>query len=175
MKYTSIRCLLSLPASIQHTGSRLQSYSGDSLQKTIYFQSNDLKDDHHCVAAEINSSVFGLTMFDDEDRSNSSGGGRRVDNLGPILLSPGGTFNMPADTGFNMGFSEPADKSSADDDVSQTNNSSANTESNPASDSNYQLIKRDLFGGAISMQIPGSFQDVSTMREVWKRNHAFLK
>jgi hypothetical protein len=107
-------------------------------------------------------------MFDQEDRSNSSGGGRRVDNLGPILLSPGGTFNMPADSGFSLNVSEPAVKSSIDCDSPQSKLLNQNSESNPASDSNYQLVKRDLFGGAISMQIPGSFQDVSEMREVRK-------
>jgi hypothetical protein len=117
-------------------------------------------------------------MFGQEDRSNSSGGGRRVDNLGPILLSPGGTFNMPADSSFSSNVSEPAVKTSVDRNSPQSKLFNQNSESNPTSDSNHQLIKRDLFGGAISMQIPGSFQDVSEMREVRKmirmscRNHS---
>ena len=131
-------------------------------------------------------------MFDQEDRGNSSGGGinpesagkvppglnnnntrlppggRRVDNLGPILLSPGGTFNMPADSGFSVNDSESAENSDAEGDSPQSKLLNQNSDGNPASDSNNQLIKRDLFGGAISMQIPGSFQDVSEMREVCK-------
>jgi hypothetical protein len=102
------------------------------------------------------------------DVRSSSGGGRRVDNHGPILLSPGGTFNMPPDAGLSLNTTvSPTKKNakSADSD-SPLSKQVPSPDCNQTSDLNYQLIKRDLFGGAISIQIPGSFQDVSTMREV---------
>lgn len=73
---------------------------------------------------------------------------------------------MPADSGFNINVSEPTNKIRFDNDSPQSKLLNQNSDSNPASDLNHQLIKRDLFGGAISIEIPGSFQDVSEMREV---------
>jgi hypothetical protein len=43
---------------------------------------------------------------------------------------------------------------------------SPNADSCRASDSRRELTTQGLYGGAISIQIPASFQDVSTIREV---------
>ena len=102
------------------------------------------------------------------DVRSSSGGGRRVDNHGPILLSPGGTFNMPPDAGLSLNTTVSPTKKNAksSDSDSPLSKQVSSPDSNQSPDLNYQLIKRDLFGGAMSIQIPGSFQDVSTMRDV---------
>lgn len=103
-----------------------------------------------------------------DDARSSSGGGRRVDNHGPILLSPGGTFNMPPDAGLNLNTAvSPAKRNAkSSDSDSPLSKQIPSPDSSQTSDVNNQLIKRDLFGGAISIQMPGSFQDVSTMRDV---------
>jgi hypothetical protein len=106
-------------------------------------------------------------MSKNEKVDDVSTGGRRVDNHGPILMSPGGSFNIPKkEEAFGCGLS-PA--------TSPKGNSPASSSSGKFSDSSETKTKvkdisesvRQLFGGALSMQVPASFQDVSNIREVW--------
>ena len=100
----------------------------------------------------------------------STNSGRRVDNTGPILMSPGGTFNIsslnngPTRNSLHSPSRHPSPNAKPPQEIA------ANQESNL----NNQLILRELFGGAMSIKIPGSFQDVSTIREVFKLATIFL-
>ena len=89
--------------------------------------------------------------------------GRRVDNTGPILMSPGGTFNISSlVNGLNNNSPHVASKSPSPD---------ARPTEGIASNANNQLLLRELFGGAMSIKVPGSFQDVSAIREVTEKKH----
>jgi hypothetical protein len=91
----------------------------------------------------------------------SLGGGRKVDNDGPILMSPGGSFNIPKkEEAFGCGLS-PASSTKGRSPNLSSSSSETQTKIKGISES-----VRQLFGGALSMQVPASFQDVSSIREV---------
>ena len=106
----------------------------------------------------------------DSSKKGSGSSGRRVDNMGPILMSPGGTFKVPPQNIFNPANAATATPPSrSPSKVSR----SVDLEGGVAAlerlleipDPN-ELVLRELFGGALSMQIPRSFEDVSIIREV---------
>jgi hypothetical protein len=97
----------------------------------------------------------------DEVDDVSLGGGRKVDNNGPILMSPGGSFNIPKkEEAFGCGLS-PATSPKGRSPTLSSSSSETQTKLKVISES-----VRQLFGGALSMQVPASFQDVSSIREV---------
>lgn len=93
----------------------------------------------------------------------SSNSGRRVDNTGPILMSPGGTFNISSlVNGLNDSSPHATSKSPSPD---------TRPVEGAAPNANNQLLLRELYGGAMSIKIPGSFRDVSAIREVIEMKH----
>lgn len=90
-------------------------------------------------------------------------GSRVVDNQSPVLLSSDGTLNITSslDAALAPGTGVQNEVKFPDAD-----NLVPNSVTYQVSDSRSQLTTQKLYGGAITMQIPGSFQDVSTIREV---------
>jgi Ran-interacting Mog1 protein len=88
----------------------------------------------------------------------SNHGGRPVKNPGPILMSPGGTisetFGRPSETE-STGFDQNEKGSKLNGKVCKSSIKEPS-----------KLLNRDLFGGAIRCSIPGTFEDVSVIREV---------
>ena len=114
----------------------------------------------------------------ESDNGNSSAG-RRVDNMGPILMSPGGTFNIPQNKNVPGGFTRnvpPTSKATKSPSPVKPKEPPSPKEISPKEppsgkepseeNENNRLVPRELYGGSLSIQIPGSFQDVSTIREV---------
>lgn len=97
-----------------------------------------------------------------------SGGRRVIDNHGPILMSPGGSFNIPKKEdsfGFGCSPATPPPEKSNGSSSSAVDVKTSELKKKRKESSDHKSI-RQLFGGALSMQVPSSFQDVSIIREV---------
>jgi hypothetical protein len=105
-------------------------------------------------------------MSKNEKVDDVSTGGRRVDNHGPILMSPGGSFNIPKKKeAFGCGLS-PATSPNGKTPTSSSSGKYSDSSETKTKVKDISESVRQLFGGALSMQVPASFQDVSNIREV---------
>ena len=91
-------------------------------------------------------------------------GSRVVDNQSPVLLSSDGSLSLTSS--LDAGALVPGTGVQNETKYPDADNLVPNSITHQVSDSRSQLTTQKLYGGAITMQIPGSFQDVSTIREV---------
>ena len=99
----------------------------------------------------------------EETEASVCSGSKAVDNQSPVLLSSDRSLSVASslDAALVPGTGVQNEMKHPDAD-----NLMQNSVTYQVSDSRSQLTTQKLYGGAITMQIPGSFQDVSTIREV---------
>jgi len=103
-------------------------------------------------------------------------GGRPVlKNAGPVLMSPGGTlnFNVPQTPSF------PADSAGTQREGFSVGASPTPPPGQPQAKTGGEPrsrapVLRELFGGAISLQLPETYEDVSLLREVPDHQEVFV-
>ena len=107
--------------------------------------------------------------------SSGGGGGRPVlKNAGPVLMSPGGTLN------FNVPLTPDASKGSKESFSASPPAPQLETPTKTRSSTKDGLklsrlpIRRELFGGAMTLMLPETFEDVSVLREVPDHQEVFV-
>ena len=107
-------------------------------------------------------------------------GGRPVlKNAGPVLMSPGGTLNfnvpMTPDTKQHESFF-PSTTSNSTPATPQreTPPSSVRPKKGDRMKLSRTPVRRELFGGAITIMLPETFEDVSVLREIPDHQEVFV-
>ena len=96
-------------------------------------------------------------------------------NAGPVLMSPGGTLNfnvpMTPDTKLHESFfpcNTPATP------IRETPPSSVRSKKGDRMKLSRAPVRRELFGGAITIMLPETFEDVSVLREIPDHQEVFV-
>jgi hypothetical protein len=108
-------------------------------------------------------------------------GGRPVlKNAGPVLMSPGGTLNfkvpMTPDTKQRESFFPSTTKASHTPTTPQRETPTINVRSKKGEKTKLSRtpVRRELFGGAITIMLPETYEDVSILREIPDHQEVFV-
>ena len=115
-------------------------------------------------------------------------GGRPVlKNAGPVLMSPGGTLNfnvpMTPDTRQHESFFPSATTAGSSSSSSSNTPVTPQRETQPISIRSKKVertklsrtpVRRELFGGAMTIMLPETFEDVSVLREIPDHQEVFV-